>query len=138
MIFALPSCDKSQPRTGIVTFYGTITDKNGEPVNGVQIKIGGSDTPGGSAVTGSDGAYELPISIIPNKRGKELVFVIAATKIDYNNYYFGDFGVDYRYFTYVGGNAGDRIAYAAKISTGWDALGTQVHHSFNVNIGGFR
>ena len=138
ILFSFLSCEHSSPHKGVVTFYGMVIDRNGEPVSGVQVKIGGSDTPGGSTVTGSNGVYELPLSIIPNERGSSLVFVIAATKIDYNNYFLSDFNIDYRYFPYIGGNAGERIAYAAQITTDWNAVGEQIQHSFNINTGGFR
>lgn len=63
------SCNE---RSGVITFYGTVFDctvQNGQnvgnntPMSGAIVTASGYATTGGSAVTGYDGTYELPINI---------------------------------------------------------------------------
>lgn len=83
-IFLLTSCEKKY-KSGVVTFYGNIVDdKTGSPVPVAQIKISGDRVTSVSTVTGSDGAYEIDVTL---PAGEEKSF---SLNIDVNKrgYYF--------------------------------------------------
>lgn len=135
MLASFASCEKeAKPHSGIVTFYGTVTDSNtGSPVSGVQIKMGGSDATISSAVTGSDGTYELPLSIIPTRKGENLRFVLVAEKEGAVNEM-----IDYMIFSsdcdYVSMGSWVYVAYASAFDIGWEIVGGKVNQSFVITM----
>lgn len=86
-IFLLTSCEKKY-KSGVVTFYGNIVDdKTGSPVPVAQIKIsgeGGEGVTSVSTVTGSDGAYEIDVTL-PAGETKSFSLYIDVNK---RGYYF--------------------------------------------------
>lgn len=74
-LFALVlcGCESSKKQSGIVTFYGTVVNEETEqPLSGVDVNITLSDDAykeirmycsGGGSVTGSDGYFEIPITV---------------------------------------------------------------------------
>lgn len=145
VLLGFTNCKDSSedPRKGTVTFYGTVTDTNGTPLNGVLIKIGGSDILGSSTITGADGAYECPLSIIPTRKSEKLTFVIAAKKDGAQTYRIGKFGTfDGDDLDWIGEDKAmgtdygwlPEVAYAAKIEVGWDVVGERISHSFMIEM----
>lgn len=134
MYITFTSCENDKPRKGIVTFYGTVTDQYGEPFGGVEVKIGGSDTPGGSTITGSDGTYELPVTIIPTEKDKTVTFVLVAEDVYAYNNYMESFEIYDSDAAYVGKYYRSLVAYAHLFKLGWQVVGERVHHSFRIKI----
>lgn len=130
----LNSCENDKPHKGLVTFYGTVTDQYGEPFAGVEVKIGGSDTPGGSTITGSDGSYELPLTIIPSEKHGTMTFVLIAESVYAYTYNMASFEVYDNDAKYVGKDYLSGVAYAHAFNIGWQVVGERVHHSFRVKI----
>ncbi|MBR1516311.1 MAG: carboxypeptidase regulatory-like domain-containing protein [Paludibacteraceae bacterium] len=134
ILLTFTSCENDKPRKGIVTFYGTVTDQYGEPFGGVEVKIGGSDTSGGSTITGSDGTYELPVTVIPTEKSNTMTFVLVADVVYAYRYAMGSFEVYGSDAAYVGKDYLSYVAYAHLFKIGWQVVGERVHHSFRVGI----
>ena len=139
MLISFASCEKEKKtQSGVVTFYGTVTEStNGEPISGVQITISGSDATPSSAVTGSDGSYELPITIIPTRKEENLRFVLVANKsgaVTYEAHDYLDID-DFKYLNWEYTALGKYyVAYGTGFEIGWDVVDNKVSQSFNIKL----
>lgn len=65
-----------------VIFYGTVIgEKTKEPQSAVEVRIVGTDTPGGMVYTNEKGEWKMELPIVPRKNNEDYtMFVIAAKK----------------------------------------------------------
>lgn len=140
ILIGMSSCKKkSKPHSGIVTFYGTVLDSNtGAPISGVQITISGSDATPSSSVTGSDGSYELPITVVPTEKDKTMRFVLVAKKngaVSYEAHHFLQEISDFKYLNWDYTDLYSYfIAYGTGFNIGWEIVGEKVSQSFNIKL----
>ena len=82
MLVSFTCCEKSY-KSGTITFYGQVVDAiDGKPVPTAQISLSSYDITEVSTVTGSDGAYEVDVTL-PSGNKKSYFLNIYIKKNEY-------------------------------------------------------
>ena len=123
-----------------VNFYGNVYSVENtqltSPVPGAQIRIVGSDTPGGSTFTDENGNFEITLPIVPQQNGEVISFAIEIQKEGAATYPLSQLCKDSAAWILLGISDPQeyKVASATYNNFGWDIVGKKVKCSFPISM----
>ncbi len=119
-----------------ILLKGEVIDINmNSPVSGAIIKVAGTDTPGNSSFSKSDGSYEILLPIVPNKNADIITLVFEVQKSEAIQHPLSEL-LKAEEIKLLGVNdpAKYNVAYAGIMNIGWNRRGYTLECNLPITI----
>lgn len=108
---------------------------NNSPVSGAMIKVVGTDTPGNTSYSKSDGLYEILLPIVPEKNAETITLVFEVQKGDAKQHVLSELLKPEQIKLLGINNPSEyKVAYAGIMNVGWNRCGYTLQSDLPVSI----